>query len=299
MQEKTGEENGDEVKMLEGHIEDLRAEIASLQRQKEELNRDSMLHFEGAMLDALLIVGGQTQNRDEETVMFKLKEEVEELEKDLHLQTEMNGISVDDCKIKTLFSSGREWTHQVCVSLQCSQMVLQVDFQITETKVGRGSEKKIVGLNVVLDSDELQNFSGFLSRVEESLDLPLLFRTLRNFSDRCDERSRTFQHFQETFPSVASLPGGCRSEVMVLRRPELPGCVLFIHWAVEISTEGTVVPKINLLTKLPEQALERFPSQPVGGAAEAFQSLLRMLGAEGAVESVLRALVSPVGGRSI
>lgn len=46
-------------------------------------------------------------------------------------------------------------------------------------------------------------------------------------------------------------------------------------------------------------ALERFPSQPVGGAAEAFQSLLRMLGAEGAVESVLRALVSPVGGRSI
>lgn len=50
-------------------------------------------------------MGGQTQNRDEETVMFKLKEEVEELEKDLHLQTEMNGISVDDCKIKTLFSS--------------------------------------------------------------------------------------------------------------------------------------------------------------------------------------------------
>ncbi|XP_024125714.1 centromere protein P isoform X3 [Oryzias melastigma] len=206
MQEKTGEENGDEVKMLEGHIEDLRAEIASLQRQKEELNRDSMLHFEGAMLDALLIVGGQTQNRDEETVMFKLKEEVEELEKDLHLQTEMNGISVDDCKIKTLFSSGREWTHQVCVSLQCSQMVLQVDFQITETKVGRGSEKKIVGLNVVLDSDELQNFSGFLSRVEESLDLPLLFRTLRNFSDRCDERSRTFQHFQmRGAQSVASV----------------------------------------------------------------------------------------------
>lgn len=31
-------------------------------------------------------------------------------------------------------------------------------------QVGRGSEKKIVGLNVVLDSDELQNFSGFLSR---------------------------------------------------------------------------------------------------------------------------------------
>ncbi|RVE73360.1 hypothetical protein OJAV_G00049560 [Oryzias javanicus] len=196
MQEKTGEEeNVDEVKMLEGHVENLRAEIAALQRQKEELNKDSVLHLTGAVLDALLIVSGETQNKDEETVMSKLKEEVEEMEKDLRLQTEMNGISVDNCKIKTLFSSDRKWIHQVCVSLQCSQMVLQVDFQVCETKVGRGSEKKIIGLNVVLDSDELQNFSGFLSRVEESLDLPLLFRTLRNFSDRCDERHRTFQHF--------------------------------------------------------------------------------------------------------
>ncbi|RVE73361.1 hypothetical protein OJAV_G00049600 [Oryzias javanicus] len=99
---------------------------------------------------------------------------------------------------------------------------------------------------------------------------------------------------QDKFPSVVSVPGGRRSEVMVLRRPELPGVVLFIHWAVEISTEGTVVPKINLLPKIPGKALELFPSLPVGGAAEAFQSLLRILGAEGAVESVLRAVASPV-----
>lgn len=33
-------------------------------------------------------------------------------------------------------------------------------------------------------------------RVEESRNLLLLFRTLRTFSDRCDDRCRTYQHFQ-------------------------------------------------------------------------------------------------------
>lgn len=37
-------------------------------------------------------------------------------------------------------------------------------------------------------------------------------------------------------------------------------------------------------------ALQLFPSQPVGGAAEAFRSLLRILGPEAALESVIRAV---------
>ncbi|TNN56767.1 Centromere protein P [Liparis tanakae] len=40
-----------------------------------------------------------------------------------------------------------------------------------------------------------------LLRVEESRDLLLLFRTLRTFSNRCDDRCRTFQHFQRYRPT--------------------------------------------------------------------------------------------------
>lgn len=36
----------------------------------------------------------------------------------------------------------------------------------------------------------------FHFRVEENNGLLLFFRTLRTFSDRCDDRTRTFQHFQ-------------------------------------------------------------------------------------------------------
>ncbi|KAJ4940478.1 hypothetical protein JOQ06_026779 [Pogonophryne albipinna] len=95
---------------------------------------------------------------------------------------------------------------------------------------------------------------------------------------------------QEKYPSVVSLPAGSGSEVMTLNHPELPGCVLILHWSVEVCREGGVTPKMELLTKIPEKALKLFPSQAVGGAAEAFQSLLRVLGPEAAIEAVIMAV---------
>ncbi|XP_071370435.1 centromere protein P [Centroberyx affinis] len=77
---------------------------------------------------------------------------------------------------------------------------------------------------------------------------------------------------------------------MTLHHPQLPGCVLLVHWSVEVSRGGGVTPKIDLLTKIPERALQTDSSGAVGGAADAFQSLLRILGAEAAVESLVRAV---------
>ncbi|XP_038127953.1 centromere protein P-like [Cyprinodon tularosa] len=95
----------------------------------------------------------------------------------------------------------------------------------------------------------------------------------------------------EKFPSIVFLPEGCGSEVMVLNHPELPGCSFFIYWSLEVSTGGAVIPNIHLLPKIPERALQLFPTWPAGGAAaEAFQSLLRILGPEAAIESIIRAV---------
>lgn len=48
---------------------------------------------------------GQTQGRAQKTVMSRLMEEVEELEEDLKLQTQMNGINLKSCIRKTLQKS--------------------------------------------------------------------------------------------------------------------------------------------------------------------------------------------------
>ncbi|XP_034442415.1 centromere protein P isoform X1 [Hippoglossus hippoglossus] len=285
MEENMCEENMEEVEVLEAEIDRLRAEVAELQNLK-----DMTFNFRGQMQDALSYVCGQKQVGSKEEVESRLKEEVEELEEDLKRQTQMNGISLNSCTTKTLQSSSRKLVQQLSVSGHCSELVFQVEFQLSDFRQGQRSERTISDLNVVMDAGDLSSLGSFLSGVEESSNLLLLFRTLRTFSDRCDDRLRTFRHFQEKYPSVVSLPGGCRSEVMTLNRPELPGCVLSIHWSVEVSREGGVTPKINLLTKIPERALQLFPSQAVGGAADAFQSMLRILGPEAAVESVIRAV---------
>ncbi|XP_069372875.1 centromere protein P isoform X2 [Paralichthys olivaceus] len=289
MEEKMCEENTEEVKVLEAQIDQLRAEVAELQHQQQMNLKDMTFHFRGQMQDALSYVCGQKQVGSEEEVVSRLKEEVEELEEDLKRQTQMNGISLNSCTTKTLQSSSRKLVQHLSVSGHCSELVFQVEFQLSEVR-GQRSERTISDLNVVMDASDLCSLSSFLSGAEERNDLLLLFRTVRTFSDRRDDRRRTFQHFQEKYPSVVSLPGGCRSEVMTLNHPELPGCVLSIHWSVEVSREGGVTPNIYLLPKIPERALQLFPSQAVGGAAEAFQSMLRILGPEAAVESVIRAV---------
>ncbi|XP_030276563.1 centromere protein P isoform X1 [Sparus aurata] len=293
MEEKMSEENNEEVMLLEAQIEHLQAEVTALQHQQQDNHKDITFHLRGQMQDAMSYMCGQRQGGGKEMMLSRLKEKVEELEEDLKRQTQMNGISLNSCITKTLQSSGSELVQQLCVSGHCSKLVFQVEFQLSKFKEDQRSERTITDLNVVMDASDLHNLSSFLSGVEESKDLLLFFRTLRTFSDRCDDRFRTFQHFQEKYPSVVCLPGGGWSEVMTLNHPELPGCVLFIHWSVEVSREGGVTPKIDLVTKIPERALQLFPSQPLGGAAEAFQSLLRILGPEAAIESVIMAVSLP------
>ena len=47
------EENTDEVKVLEAQIEQLEAEVAALQRQQQDNQKDITIHFGGQMQDAM------------------------------------------------------------------------------------------------------------------------------------------------------------------------------------------------------------------------------------------------------
>ncbi|XP_068598403.1 centromere protein P [Brachionichthys hirsutus] len=281
-------EDLDGVRELEAHIRRLQTDVTVLQDHLRDLDPPA------AMRDAALCVRGQKQ--EEQEVRSRLKEVLRNLEEDLKVQTKMSGVSLERCSRRSLRSGGGKAVHQLCLSGHCSALAFQVEFQLAEIKEGQTCKQTISDLQVVLDACDLQNLSSFLSRAEENQDLLALIRTLRTVSDRCDDRCRTFRHFQDKYPSVVSLPGGCRSEVMTLNHPELPGCVLSIHWSVNVSKEGGVTPNINLLTKIPLTALQLFPSLAVGGADEAFQSLLRILGPEGALEALIRAINPPQDG---
>ncbi|XP_029908131.1 centromere protein P [Myripristis murdjan] len=280
-------ENVDEVSVLQGQVQRLQAEVSALQAQQQHGRRDGTLPLTGRLQDTLAEVCGGAGG---EEALSRLREEVQELERDLHRQTELNGFSLSSCSSRSLQHGGGVLVQQLCIAGSCSELDFQVEFQLTsDLKEDQRCERKVTELNVVMDASDQQALSSFVSGVEESRDLLLFFRSLRTFSERCNDRRRTFQHFQEKYPAVVSLPGGCGSEVMTLHHPELPGCVLLVHWSVEVSREGGVTSELDLLTKIPETALQ-MDSRAVGGAAEAFQSLLRILGPEAALESLIQAI---------
>ncbi|MEQ2230452.1 hypothetical protein ILYODFUR_029457, partial [Ilyodon furcidens] len=127
-------ENSEEVKLLEAQIMHLQAEIKALQQQQQVNCKDITFQFTGQMQDALAFLCGQTQDL-EEMVVSRLKEEVEEMEEDLKLQTRIDGISLNSCIRKTVQNRGREVVQLLCLSGCCSELVFQVEFQLSEVKV--------------------------------------------------------------------------------------------------------------------------------------------------------------------
>ncbi|KAK7878258.1 hypothetical protein WMY93_031141 [Mugilogobius chulae] len=287
---------------LEAELQKLQAEVTDLEKQLQDQRRVMDFDFRGNLLHTLGVVCSQSAvPMERQMLALRLQEEVDELEEDLKRQTQMNGIRVVSCRRRREEESlekkavaeragGSISAQRVCVSGVCSELSFQVEFKLSELKFGSRTKQTLSDLNIVMEESDLQSFSSFLSRVEESQDLLLFFRTLRTFCERCDERRRTFAHLQTEHPSIVSLPEGQRSEVMTLSLPQLPGCVLLVHWSVQVNKEGGVKSSVELLPKIPENALQLFQSSPVAGAAEAFHSLQRILGVEGALETVVMAM---------
>ncbi|KAK5871986.1 hypothetical protein PBY51_012723 [Eleginops maclovinus] len=161
MMEKMSEENIEEVRVLEAQIEQLQAEVEDLQQQDN--HNDISFNFRGHMQDAMLYIFGQKPGAEKENVLSGLKEEVEELEEDLKLQTHMNGIILNSCTRKTLQRNKMKLVQQLCVSGVCSDLVFEVEFQHSEVKRGEQLKRTVSDLNVVMDSSDLQTFSSFLS----------------------------------------------------------------------------------------------------------------------------------------
>uniref|UniRef100_A0A9J7YUH5 Centromere protein P n=1 Tax=Cyprinus carpio carpio TaxID=630221 RepID=A0A9J7YUH5_CYPCA len=230
----------------EEEIQMLQQEIKMLESEKEETLRSIFMKH-----------GLQRELRSTNT--HSLITEVRELEKNLRQQTENNGIALNECFVKTISFDYLTRLFMILSNSQCF----------------------ITGGNLVVDSVEFKYFSAFVS-MEDTKDLLLFFRTLRTFSERSEERRQTFQPFHETYQDVVSLPEGCRSELMIIRSPQLSGISMTIFWKIDVSMEGVVKPSLELLLKMPDQVMEN--------GWDYFQSLLRVLGVEASIDNLIKTM---------
>ncbi|XP_017560290.1 centromere protein P isoform X2 [Pygocentrus nattereri] len=277
----------------------LNEELKQLQREIEvcEAEQDSYVRSislqHGEALRGVLQTLYNKKEKGDGTLkkdVSKLITDITDTEKDLRRQTNISGITLTECCVKTLEKNERKTIQQYRLTGHCCFLSFQVEFALVDIQDSDSSLQKITDLNVILDGAEFKDLCAFVSRVEETKSLFLFFRTLRLFSERCKQRSCTLQYFKEKYPDVVRLPEGCRSEVMMIQSPKLPGCTMSIFWKISVSKEGVVQPKLELLMKMPEQAQKMDTNNVMETAPEAFRSLLKIFGVEASIESLIKSV---------
>lgn len=169
-------------------------------------------------------------------------------------------------------------------------ITFQLEFQVLEIQNKERLSSVITDLNIIMEPTEYSELSEFVSRAEDRRDLLMFFRSLHFFVEWCEYRKRTFEHFKEKYPEAVRLPEGAASSCMAVRSPCQPGFELIIVWRIQIDEEGKVLPKLDLLTKVPQRALELDKNRVLETAPLGFRALLHVLGIEGALESLIKSL---------
>ncbi|XP_053776583.1 centromere protein P isoform X3 [Desmodus rotundus] len=148
----------------------------------------------------------------------------------------------------------------------------------------------LTGINIISYSKKTKNLTS-TEMTEKSIKKVLQRHKL---SGNC--HMITFQvefqilEVQEKYPEAVHLLEGASSSYMGIRSTSQPGFELVIVWRMQIDEEGKVLPKLDLLTEVPQQALELDKKGIIETAPLSFRTLLGVVGIEVAVESLVRSL---------
>ncbi|XP_026954134.1 centromere protein P isoform X1 [Sagmatias obliquidens] len=227
-----------------------------------------------------------------------LRSHLGHLESEIQFLSTLTGISIRHYSKKTEDLTSTEMTEKSIkkvlqrhrLSGNCHMITFQLEFQLLEIQNEESLSSVITDLSIIMEPTEYSELSEFVSRAEERRDLFMFFRSLHFFVEWCEYRKRTFKRFKEKYPEAVHLSEGASSSCMGIRNPSRPGFELVIVWRIQIDEEGKVLPKLDLLTKVPLQALELDKNGVIETAPLSFRTLLGVLGIEATLESLIKSL---------
>ncbi|XP_075429918.1 centromere protein P isoform X3 [Ascaphus truei] len=281
MQEAVADAYKDEIRSLQ-------EEIRALTQQHKE-NQTALLS-DTNIKKALQSYRGKAISdvRGAEAVA-NLKSQLGDCEKELEFLAKISGIEFTQYCKKTEYPSANQTLYKHRLMGQCQSLTFQLEFHTTESQINKGGLcSDVTDLNIIMECGEYSQLSKFVSRTEERENLLLFFRTLSSFAEWCEYRKRTFLQFKQKYPAAVELPVGSSAEYMVLQSPQLPGCKLLVVWKIQVDEEGTVTPVLDLLPKIPEQALALGKMQVLENDAQGFRNLLQVFGIEDSIEKLIQ-----------
>ncbi|XP_053518781.1 centromere protein P isoform X2 [Artibeus jamaicensis] len=244
----------------EAEVRALEAEVAALKPLWEELLAPAEDNARVRKLFQEIC-----QSDPEEWKSLKdLRSNLGHLESELLFLSTLTGINIISYskKIKNLTStemtekSIKKVLQRHKLSGNCHMITFQVEFQILEVQNQENLSSVITDLNIIMEPTAYSELSEFVSRAEERRDLFMFFRSLHFFVEWCEYRKHTFKHFKEKYPEAVHLLEGASSSYMGIRSTSHPGFELVIVWRIQIDEEGKVLPKLDLLTEVPQQVFE-------------------------------------------
>ncbi|XP_034366680.1 centromere protein P [Arvicanthis niloticus] len=269
----------------------LEAEVAALQRECRMLQNPGE-KTSGPWKSFQKI----SQSDSEEWESLKdLRSQLGHLKSELSFLSKLTGFSIRNYSKMEDIANTEETENDTKKVLQrhrlsgnCNMVTFQLEFEVLKTETKEKKSSIITDLSIVMEPTEYSELSEFASRAEEKRDLPMFFRSLHFFVEWYEYRENTFKHFKEKYPDSVHLSEGTCSHCMEIRSTRHPGFELVIVWRIQIDEEGKVFPKLDLLTKVPDRALELDKKKVIETAPLSFRSLLGVLGIEAALDSLIR-----------
>uniref|UniRef100_A0A8D0E293 Centromere protein P n=1 Tax=Salvator merianae TaxID=96440 RepID=A0A8D0E293_SALMN len=135
-----------------------------------------------------------------------LKHQLDLLESDLSFIMKFTGICLTHYTRKLVKQNETKTVQKYRLSENCQSVPFQLEFQMVEQNQNNKNISTVTGLSIIIESEGYSDLSKFISRVEESGNLLLFFKSLSCFSEWCGHQKRTLAHFKKL--SIQKQPGG-------------------------------------------------------------------------------------------
>ncbi|XP_065407344.1 centromere protein P isoform X3 [Chrysemys picta bellii] len=209
------------------------------------------------------------------------------------------GIWFTNYSKETVEKTGNKTIQKHRLSGNCYSLPFQMEFQLLEIQPGvqvncqdysnESISAAVTDLSIIMECGEYSDLSKFVSSAEERGNLLLFFRSLSSFAEWCEHRKCTFKHFKAKYPDIVTLPEGPSGDYLVIRSPELSGFELMIVWKIYVDEEGRVTPVLDLLPRIPVQALQD-KKAAIENGPQCFRNMLLLLGIEASIESLIKSV---------
>ncbi|XP_048714327.1 centromere protein P [Caretta caretta] len=275
----------DIYQVYEDEIHSLEEEIEML-TQKFENKQESTFYSDEEIQISIKSLQGESKLHESPP---DLKAELDCLESDLSFLMKFTGIWFTNYSKETVEKTGNKTIQKHRLSGNCYSLPFQMEFHLLEIQSNESISAVVTDLSIIMECGEYLDLSKFVSSVEEQGNLLLFFRSLSSFAEWCEHRKRAFKHFKAKYPDSVRLPEGPSGDYLVIRSPELSGFELMIVWKIYVDEEGRVIPVLDLLPRIPAQALQD-KKAAVENGPQCFRNMLLLLGIEAAIESLIKSV---------